>query len=191
MVRTRLLSFSSRSRAWWRPRVPRTPSRELGGCTQKWSAVSQDLQNVARPTRILVKDVQIDCNDIQLFADQAELFTDIDRIRATGNVVFVSRDSRIAAERMEFNTKTKTGTFYIASGIANLENRGVEPQPLRRAGARRLFLRRDDREARAQDLPDHARRLHHLRAADAALGDGRRARSPYAREARGPHQHAC
>ncbi len=27
---------------------------------------------------------------------------------------------------MEFNTKTKTGTFYVASGIASLENRGVD-----------------------------------------------------------------
>jgi LPS-assembly protein len=97
-----------------------------GGCA-KWSADSQDLQQVIGTSHtILVKDVQIDCNDIQLFADHAEVFTDIDRIRATGNVVFVSGDSRIAAERMEFNTKTKTGTFYIATGIANLEARGVE-----------------------------------------------------------------
>ena len=40
--------------------------------------------------------------------------------------MFVSGTSRIAAERMEFNTKTKTGTFYVASGIANLESRGIE-----------------------------------------------------------------
>ena len=38
--------------------------------------------------------------------------------RARGNVMFVSGTSRISAERMEFNTKTKTGIFYIASGIA-------------------------------------------------------------------------
>ena len=38
----------------------------------------------------------------------------------------MSGTSRIAAERLEFNTKTKTGTFYNASGIANLENRGID-----------------------------------------------------------------
>ena len=98
-------------------------------------------------------------------------------MRASGNVVFVSSDNRIAAERMEFNTRTRTGTFYIASGIASLAGRGDRSQPVRHAGARRLFLGRDDREARSQDLPDHQRRIHDLRAADAALGAGRRARS--------------
>ncbi len=98
----------------------------LGGCT-KWLAESLDARNVEiTRTTVLIKDVHIDCNDVQLFADHAELFRDIDRIRATGNVVFVSGTSRIAAERMEFNTRTKTGTFFNASGIANLENRGVE-----------------------------------------------------------------
>jgi LPS-assembly protein len=109
-----------------RPAHAQTP--ELRGCTQKWVVASQDAHNVGmtQTHTILIKDVQIDCNDIQLFADHAELFTDIDRVKASGSVVFVSGTSRIAAERMEFNTKTKTGTFYNASGIANLENRGVE-----------------------------------------------------------------
>ena len=60
------------------------------------------------------------------FADQAEVFSDIDRLIATGNVVFVSGTSRIAAERMEFNTRTKTGTFFTASGTVNMENRGID-----------------------------------------------------------------
>ena len=38
----------------------------------------------------------------------------------------MSATNRISAERLEFNTRTKTGTFYNASGIANLENRGIE-----------------------------------------------------------------
>jgi LPS-assembly protein len=106
------------------PAHAQTP--ELGGCT-KWLAEYQDFRNVEiTHTTVLIRDVRIDCNDVQLFADHAELFRDIDRIRATGNVVFVSGTSRIAAERMEFNTRTKTGTFFNASGIANLENRGVD-----------------------------------------------------------------
>ena len=97
-----------------------------GGCSYKWEANSQDAVTVNTTHTRLIKNVQIECNDVQLFADEAELFTDLDRVRASGNVVFVSATNRIAAERMEFNTRTKTGTFYVASGIANMENRGIE-----------------------------------------------------------------
>jgi LPS-assembly protein len=97
-----------------------------GGCGRKWVMDSDTFQVVNSTHSLLIRNVQIDCNDVQLFADEAELFTDIDRVRASGNVVFVSGTSRIAAERMEFNTKTKTGTFFVASGIANLENRGID-----------------------------------------------------------------
>jgi LPS-assembly protein len=95
------------------------------GC-RVWVANSQDLLNVNATHYRLIKNVQIDCNDIQLFADEVEVFTDIDRMRASGNVLFVSNTNRISAERMEFNTKTKTGTFYVASGIANMESRGID-----------------------------------------------------------------
>jgi LPS-assembly protein len=96
------------------------------GCTPKWSAVSHVANDLNNNHYLLVRDVQIECNDIQLFADQVELFNDADRMNATGNVLFVSGNSRISADRLEFNTRTKTGTFFTASGIANLENRGVD-----------------------------------------------------------------
>jgi len=35
---------------------------------------------------------------------------------ATRNVLFVSTTSRITADRMEFDTKTKTGVFFNAFG---------------------------------------------------------------------------
>jgi LPS-assembly protein len=62
--------------------------------------------------------VQIDCDDVQLFADSMELYRTEGRMTAQGHVTFVSGTSRITAERMEFNTKTKTGTFYVASGTS-------------------------------------------------------------------------
>jgi LPS-assembly protein len=97
------------------------------GCSQKWTVVSDVANNLVNQNHyILLRNVQVECNDIQLFADEAEVFRDADRVRASGNVVFVSGTSRISAERMEFNTRTKTGTFYVASGIADLENRGIE-----------------------------------------------------------------
>ena len=40
---------------------------------------------------------------------------------ATGSVVFTSGSSRIAADRLEYNTVTKTGTFYNAFGTATLQ----------------------------------------------------------------------
>ena len=99
----------------------------MGGCSYKWAVTSQDAQNIVNENHtILIKDVRVDCNDIQLFADQVELFSDVDRLLANGNVVFVSQGSRISAERLEFNTRTKTGTFYNASGVANIENRGID-----------------------------------------------------------------
>ena len=97
----------------------------MGGCGYKWEAVSQEA-NIVETHTILVRNVRIDCNDIQLFADQVELFSDVDRLIATGNVVFVSNSNRISAERLAFNTRTKTGTFFTASGIANMESRGIE-----------------------------------------------------------------
>src|SRR4051812_19202227 len=95
------------------------------GCSYKWTAVSQQAFAIASHY-LLVRDVQVECNDTQLFADQAEVFTDSDRVRATGNVVFVTGGSRISADRMDYNTKTKTGTFFTASGIANIEDRGID-----------------------------------------------------------------
>jgi LPS-assembly protein len=127
MVPTRLLVLIVFAVLVATARPAHAQAPELGGCSPKWDVRSNIGQAVAGTTHyLLIENVQIECNDIQLFADRAELIGDIDRLTASGNVVFVSGTSRIAAERMEFNTKTKTGTFYNASGIANLENRGVE-----------------------------------------------------------------
>src|SRR5262249_41680508 len=123
MLRTTLLILAILGASVLPARAQGAP--QMGGCT-KWEVKSDTLNNVNETHTLLYKDVHIDCNDIQLFADQVELFSDVDRMIATGNVVFVSGTSRISAERMAFNTRTKTGTFFTASGIANLENRGIE-----------------------------------------------------------------
>jgi LPS-assembly protein len=96
------------------------------GCSVKWDFTSQDFVGINENHYRLVKNVRINCNDTQLFADEAEVFSDADRVRASGNVVFVSATNRISADRMEYNTRTRTGTFYDASGIANLEGRGFD-----------------------------------------------------------------
>jgi LPS-assembly protein len=71
-----------------------------------------------RLTGTVERPVQIDCDDMQLFADSVELYRTEGRFTAEGHVTFVSGANRIAAERMEFDTKTKMGTFYNASGTS-------------------------------------------------------------------------
>jgi len=70
-----------------------------------------------QPARIL-------CDDMQFFADYAEIFKKEDLVNARGHVVFVSGGNRIWADRMEYNTRTRTGTFYNARGSAVLGDRG-------------------------------------------------------------------
>jgi LPS-assembly protein len=67
--------------------------------------------------------VQIDCENMQFFADHMEIYHDKNRVIGVGHVLFKSGDSQIYAERVEFDTKTRTGTFYDAAGSAFLGNR--------------------------------------------------------------------
>jgi LPS-assembly protein len=59
-------------------------------------------------------------NEGKFFADQIELFGDKDLLVASGNVVFANQEGRLAAERVEFDLKKKTGVFYVASGTMPL-----------------------------------------------------------------------
>ena len=156
MVRTRLLR-SHRVRGLVAAARPRTRRHAAGGCDCKWDVDEPGRdQRQREPTTGLIENVQIDCNDIQLFADQAEVFTDIDRVRASGNVVFVSGDQphRRRADGVQHEDEDR----HVLRRVRHRQP--GEPrhraQPVRHAGARRLFLRRDDREARAEDLPHHA-----------------------------------
>ena len=115
--------------------------------------------------------------------DQMEIF-DGHQVVATGNVLFVSGSNRIAAERLEFDTKTRTGTFYNASGIVSARGPGVDRSMFGHAGTGRVVPGRGDPQARPQEIQDRPRRLHHVRAADAALGNGGRLGHPEARRPR-------
>ena len=68
-------------------------------------------------------------NGSSIYADQAEIFEDKDLAIATGNVVLAQGNNRISAERAELNTKTGLGTFYNASGIANVQPPRQPPRP--------------------------------------------------------------
>jgi len=67
------------------------------------------------------RNVRIEREGTTLFADQVEVWNNEDRVVATGNVVFTQGKNQISAERADFNTKTKIGTFWTASGVANVQ----------------------------------------------------------------------
>ena len=97
----------------------------MTGATQ--DAMSKDV--AGRTERVVVLTgkgavpVQVDCDDTQFFADFAEIYPDSHRIVATGNVKVGTPTSFISAERVEFDTKNRTGTFYTAHGMASLGDR--------------------------------------------------------------------
>ena len=62
--------------------------------------------------------------DTKIFADDVMANTGTNKAIATGNVVFAQGNNRISAERAEFDTETRLGTFYNAWGLAS-----VKPPP--------------------------------------------------------------
>src|SRR5215831_15187667 len=55
----------------------------------------------------LIGSVELKHGDTEVYCDEAELFMDEDRAVAVGNVVFTQGNNRIAADRAEFNIKTR------------------------------------------------------------------------------------
>jgi LPS-assembly protein len=68
-------------------------------------------------------------SDTKIYADDVRLYTEENRAVATGNVVFAQGDNRISAEHAEFDTETKLGTFYNATGFSSVKP--PKPQPPR------------------------------------------------------------
>lgn len=79
-------------------------------------------------TGTAARPIQIDCDDMQLFANSVELYQTEGRLIATGDVAFVSGESRISAERLDYDTKSKTGIFYNFSGTTVLREK-AQPGP--------------------------------------------------------------
>lgn len=71
----------------------------------------------------LVGAVEIEKDDMKFYADEVEIFSDTGALIAIGNVVYSSGGNRIAADRLEFNTNTRLGTFFRAAGTASLGDR--------------------------------------------------------------------
>lgn len=71
----------------------------------------------------LTGQVEMERDDQKFFADVVDYYRDEERLEASGNVVYVSAESRIAADRMVFNTRRRTGSFENASGTLSLGDR--------------------------------------------------------------------
>ena len=60
----------------------------------------------------------------KFFADALKMNIKTGELIAEGNVVFQTPTAQISADSVVFNTKTRVGTFKVASGIAQLGERG-------------------------------------------------------------------
>ena len=65
--------------------------------------------------------------DTKIYADDVLVHTGENQAIATGNVVFAQGDNRISAERAEFDTETRLGTFYNASGFSTVKPPKAQP----------------------------------------------------------------
>ncbi len=70
--------------------------------------------------------VEVDCTEFKFYAEQMDFFTDTNRLVAIGNVVFTGDGHRIGADRVEFDTLNKTGTFFNAAGSATLREEEID-----------------------------------------------------------------
>ncbi len=99
---------------------------QVGGCQRNRSWTTERL---GKDHLKLTGQVEIECGEQSFAADEVELFTDTHKLIATGNVVFTSGTSRVAADRLEYNTETRTGIFHNATGTATLkESKPGPPQ---------------------------------------------------------------
>jgi lipopolysaccharide assembly outer membrane protein LptD (OstA) len=71
----------------------------------------------------LIPYVTLECDSAQLFADEVEMYADEHLFKARGHVTFIDGGQRITADRLEFNTETKLGTFWNASGIMTIADK--------------------------------------------------------------------
>lgn len=102
-------------------------------CKQKFSldSLNQQTKRTPKPDDppdmvqpwVTSGNVTIVCDDAQLFADEVEYYEATHILKARGHVNFIEGTQRITADHLEFDTKTKLGTFYQAQGIMTISGR--------------------------------------------------------------------
>ena len=156
-----------------------TPQSQIAGCTlsnmrsRTQDALSKEIDGRTEKVLVLTGEgavpVQVDCDDTQFFADFAEIYPDSHRLVATGNVKVGTPTSFISAERVEFDTKARTGVFYVAHGMASLGDR-VDRSMFGTQEADAIFRGKEIHKLGPKKYKISRRRVQHLRAADPAMG---------------------
>jgi lipopolysaccharide assembly outer membrane protein LptD (OstA) len=68
-------------------------------------------------------EIELTSQEVRFSADVIDYYADQHRLTAEGNVVFVTKSSRISADRAEFDTTAQTGTFFTAFGSASVSDK--------------------------------------------------------------------
>jgi lipopolysaccharide assembly outer membrane protein LptD (OstA) len=68
-------------------------------------------------------EIELVSQGIRFSADVADYYDDQHRLVAVGNVVFVTPSSRISADKADFDTRSRTGTFFNAFGSASVSDK--------------------------------------------------------------------
>ena len=84
------------------------------------NVLAQIQERLAGNRYLLREAVEMTQGDMRFYADYVEYFGDTNRMVATGNVLLIESDHQIAADRADFNAKTRLGTFFNARGFATL-----------------------------------------------------------------------
>jgi LPS-assembly protein len=68
-------------------------------------------------------ELELVSQGVRLSADVVDYFVDRHHLTATGNVVFVTPSARIASDRAELDTQSRTGAFFNAFGSASVSDK--------------------------------------------------------------------
>ena len=99
------------------PAVPAATDVRLG------SAARQERLGLHHVRYSGAVEIELVSQGIRFSADVADYYDDQHRLVAVGNVVFVTQSSRISADRADFDTKARTGTFFNAFGSASVSDK--------------------------------------------------------------------
>jgi LPS-assembly protein len=91
------------------------------------NAISEQQVRIGENHIQLTGQVELKRGDIEVYADEVEIFTDSTRVIGTGNVVVIQTGNRIAADKVDFDYKSRLGTFYKAYGFANIKPQAPRP----------------------------------------------------------------
>ena len=102
--------------------MPALAAAQVPGYNHKQFRIEQFDANHFR----LTGQVELENEEVKgqkFYADVVDVFLDTHRLEASGHVLYETPQARIAAERVVFDTRHATGTFYGASGMAAIGDR--------------------------------------------------------------------